>query len=85
MGGVRWHIGSHRVVKDKVFAKEVVELLLEYSGRLDESVARAKGACSESEFLAYRKAIGDVMGETWDQLLMPIFALHPELKPKDLQ
>jgi hypothetical protein len=73
------------VVKDKVFAKEVVDLLLEYSGRLDESVGRAKRACSEAEFLAYRKAIGDVMGETWDQLLMPILAAHPELKPKDLQ
>jgi hypothetical protein len=73
------------VVKDKVFAKEVVELLLEYSGRLDGSVARAKRACPESEFLAYREAIGEVMGETWDRLLMPIFALHPELKPRDLQ
>jgi hypothetical protein len=41
------------VVKNKVFAKEVVELLLEYSGRLDESVARAKKVCSEAEFLAY--------------------------------
>ena len=73
------------MVKDKVFAKEVVDLLLEYSGRLDESVARAKEVCSEAEFLAYRKAIRDVMGETFDQLLLPIFAAHPELKPKDLQ
>jgi hypothetical protein len=73
------------VVEDKVFAKEVVELSLEYSGRLDESVSRAKDICSEAEFLACRRAIGDVMGETWDQLLMPIFAAHPELKPKDLQ
>ena len=73
------------MVRDKVFARDVVELLLEYAGRLDESVARAKKVCSEQEFLAYRKAIGDVMGGTWDQLLMPIFAAHPELKPKDLQ
>jgi hypothetical protein len=73
------------VVKDKVFAKEVVELLLEYSGRLDESVARAKKVCSDAEFLAYRKAIGEVMGETFDQVLLPIFAAHPELKPKNLQ
>jgi len=73
------------VVRDKAFAKDVVELLLEYSGRLDESVGRAKQVCSEPEFLAYRKAIGEVMGETWDHLLMPIFAARPELKPKDLQ
>lgn len=73
------------MLKDKVFAKEVVELVLEYSGRLDESVARAKEVCSEAEFLAYRKAIGEVMGDTFDQLLLPIFAAHPELKPNHLQ
>jgi hypothetical protein len=68
-----------------VFAKEVVELLFECSDRLDESVARAKKVCSEAEFLAYREAVGEVMGKTFDQLLLPIFAAHPELKPKDLQ
>ena len=73
------------MVKDKVFAKDVVELLLDYSGRLDESVARAKKVCSEAEFLAYRQAIGEVMGETFDKVLLPIFAAHPELKPKNLQ
>ena len=73
------------MIKDKVFAKEVIEMLLDCSGRLDESVARAKEICSEAEFLAYRNAIRDVMGETFDQLLLPIFAVHPELKPKELQ
>ncbi|HEX4986112.1 MAG TPA: hypothetical protein VFV71_08605 [Burkholderiales bacterium] len=73
------------MIKDKVFAKEVVEMLLDCSGRLDESVARAQKQCSEAEFLAYRKAIRDVMSETFDQLLLPIFAAHPELKPKELE
>jgi hypothetical protein len=73
------------MVKDKEFAKEVVDLALEYSGRLDESLGRAKEICSETEFLAYRSAIADVLGEVFDQLLLPIFAAHPELKPKDLQ
>ena len=77
--------GAAEVIKDKVFAKEVVEMLLDCSGRLDESVARAQKLCPEEEFLAYRKAIRDVMGETFDQLLLPIFAAHPELKPKELE
>jgi len=83
---VNWHNEwNRRVIKDKVFAKEVVDLLFECSGRLDQSVARAKKECSEAEFLEYRKAIGAVMGATFDQLLLPIFAAHPELKPRDLQ
>jgi len=86
IANVRWHKEwSHHLVSNKVFAKELVALLLDYSGRLDESVARAKKVCSDAEFLEYRRAVGEVMGETWDQLLHPIFTAHPELKPKDLQ
>jgi hypothetical protein len=73
------------VIKDKAFAKEIVELLLDCSDRMDESVARAKKVCPDAEFLAYREAIGKVMGATFDQLLLPIFAAHPELKPKNVQ
>jgi hypothetical protein len=73
------------MVSNKAFAKEVVELVLDCAGRLDESGARAKEVCSEAEFLAYRKAIGEVLGAAWDELLLPIFAAHPDLKPKDLE
>jgi hypothetical protein len=73
------------MVKNKAFAKDVVQLLLDCSGRLDDSVGRARKVCSEAEFLAYRSAIGEVMTEAWEKVLMPIFAAHPELKPKDLQ
>ena len=73
------------MVSDKAFAKEVVQLVLDCAGRLDETGLRAKEVLSETEFLAYRKAIGEVLGAAWDELPMPIYASHPDLKPKDLQ
>jgi hypothetical protein len=85
-GGKRDHTknGGPQVVRDKAFAKEASELLLEYANRLDGSVAQARTICSDAEFEAYRRAVGEVMGQMWDQLLSPIFAAHPDLKPKDL-
>ena len=71
------------MLSNKTFAKDVADLLLEYSNRLDGSVAHAKEVCSDAEFLAYRRAVGEVMGEMWDQLLSPIFTAYPDLKPKD--
>jgi hypothetical protein len=72
------------VITDKAFAKQVADLALDYSGRLDELVARAREVSPEPEFLAFRRAIGEVLGITWDELLSPIFKAHPDLKPKDL-
>jgi hypothetical protein len=72
------------VVSNKAFAKEVTDLLLQYSDRLDGSVAHAKDVCSQAEFEAYRRAVGEVMGAIWDQVLGPIFKEHPDLKPKEV-
>jgi len=72
------------VVQNKAFAKEAVDLLLECANRMDGSVAVARDTCSHAEFEAYRRAVGEVMGIMWDELLAPIFKAYPDLKPKDL-
>jgi len=41
-------------------------------------------AAPNPEFLAYRLAIGNVMGELWNQVLKPILREHPELTPEGL-
>jgi hypothetical protein len=56
-GGTTPNRSIERIRLWRSFAKEIVELLLDCSGRLDESVARAKKVCSEAEFLAYRNAL----------------------------
>ena len=68
------------MITNKVVAKEIAEVLLEVSGKLDESVARAQQACSDAEFQSYRRAVGHIMGELWDELLKPVYDLHPRFE-----
>ena len=65
-------------------AKQVSDLALEMLARLDRSVALVQDTCSETEFKAYRRAAGRVMGEPVLELMNPLFEAHPSLKPKGL-
>jgi hypothetical protein len=59
--------------------------LFQASGTLDTSVAVAQDACAESEFLAYRRVIGNVLGEMWDEVIQPLLRKHPHLTPEALR
>ena len=65
-------------------AVKVVDVMLEYSARLDSLVADLRDNCDEREFKQYRNAIGQVLGTVLLDILNPIFGEHPDLKPPQL-
>jgi hypothetical protein len=73
------------MIRDPDIAKQLLGELFDVSGRLDQSVAVVRDGCSEAELVAYRRAIGQVMGEMWDQVLKPLLTLHPALTPPELR
>ncbi|WP_266183194.1 hypothetical protein [Dyella humicola] len=73
------------MIKDATVAKWVSDLMLEFGKKLDESVAEVQNNCSNEEFVAYRKAIGRVMGDMLLEVMNPIYTAHPEIKPKELR
>jgi hypothetical protein len=64
-------------------ARRVNDLLLEISGKLDESVALVQSTCSETTFISYRSAIGKVMGRIFFEVFDPLYKAHPNLKPPE--
>jgi hypothetical protein len=72
------------MIKDKETARRVSDLMLEFGAKLNESLVLAKERCTESEFKAYRTVVGKLMGEMLLEVMNPIYASHPDLKPKEL-
>lgn len=72
------------MIDDKVFAKNVSDMLLQQGKALDESLLLVKNNCSEEDFLKYRHGVSKVMGEILIELLNPIYKMHPDLKPPEL-
>jgi len=62
-------------------AKRVSDLMLEISGQLDESVAIVKETCPREEFESYRRTVGRILGQMLLDVLDPLYAEHPILKP----
>ena len=73
------------MIRDRDTAKRVLAELFDVSGQLDNSVAVVRDCCTEPELIAYRRAIGNVLGEMWDGILRPILAQHPDLTPPALR
>jgi hypothetical protein len=63
-------------------AKKVSALLAQCLSDLDESAGLVQAEASDEEFKRYRRAVGAVMGELVVELLRPLYARHPELKPE---
>jgi hypothetical protein len=73
------------MINDRAVAERISQLFLDVGKRLDESVALVQASCSPSELQSYRRAVGEIMGAMLLGVMNPLYAQHPDLKPKDLR
>jgi hypothetical protein len=70
---------------DRSSAEAISKLMLEFSARLNDSVALMEKNGSPAEFEAYRSAIARIMGEMLLGIMNPLYATFPDLKPDGLE
>ena len=66
-------------------AKIILAGALRCNAELDAALAKAQAVCTEEEFNSYRHATGRTMAATFDELIVPIVAKYPDLKPPELE
>ena len=71
------------MIKDAQVAQIISDLMVEYLGKLDRSIALVKEKCTEKEFKEYRSAAAKVMGYMIYEVMNPLYKEHPEIKPKE--
>lgn len=69
------------MVKSSLVAKRINELMLDISDRICESVASTKSECSIDEQAAYERAAARVIASIEREVLSPIYAEQPALRP----
>jgi hypothetical protein len=60
-------------------------LMLEIGAKLNASIADVGSSCPEEEFANYRHVAGKIMGTMLLEIMNPIYAAHPGLKPSQLE
>jgi hypothetical protein len=71
------------MIKNKIVANNISELMLDISGQLNESVAYVTENCDQDELQNYRRVIGNIMGIIGLDILNNIYREFPEIKPEE--
>ncbi|HYG61314.1 MAG TPA: hypothetical protein VEL74_01930 [Thermoanaerobaculia bacterium] len=66
-------------------AEHIISVSMSCINRLDRSVEDAIDAAPEEHASSYRSLAGEVMGYLFTEVLMPIYAAHPDLEPEELR
>ena len=72
------------MIEDQIIAQKICNLHLKTIGELNEILFEIQEKCSEEEFHAYRRIVGQLMATFWDAL-NAIYAKHPSIKPKQFE
>lgn len=65
-------------------AQSIVGLVFDYGGRLNDSMLLVRESATEEEFGDYRRAVGTVLASAFENILDPIFAEYPDIRPDQL-
>lgn len=74
-----------KMIQQKDVAAEISQLMVDCGSKLNSSVGLVKARCSAEEFEVYRKAIGTLMADILLEVMNPLYAQHPDLRPDELE
>ena len=69
---------------EKDLAEETSLLALKVSSTLDNHLRKIQESCSKEDFNVMRKGIGYVMGYLYTDVMEPLWKMHPELRPEEM-
>ena len=69
------------MMKNPDVAKQISELMLDISDRISQSVASTKSQFPAGESAAYQRAAAKVISAVQQEVLGPLYAEHPSLRP----
>jgi len=65
-------------------AREISALMLDTTERLDRSVTKMRTQLPPAEFGTYGRAVGTILADIIMEVLDPLYAEHPDLKPPEM-
>ena len=69
----------------KETAREIMDLTLQFSSDIDETLLRIKENSTQEEYEKYTKALARVLGCMFLDIMTPIMKKYPELTPDELK
>ncbi|AOK07854.1 hypothetical protein LGM90_03615 [Burkholderia sp. AU28942] len=72
------------MIADKQIASVLNDMIFQMGADLDRSLLTVKASCPDSEFVACREFVSQLLTKMLLDFMNPLYARHPDLKPPDL-
>jgi hypothetical protein len=66
-------------------ARYVLQVFLKINGQMDDSIRAVEKQTSPEELKAFKRGVGHVMCEVFEQIVEPICKRHPSLRPPEME
>jgi hypothetical protein len=71
--------------RDEETAKRILELFLSINGQMNDAIASVEHRTSPEEYKAFKRGVGHVIYEVFEQVVEPICKQHPSLRPPEME
>ncbi len=66
-------------------AKYVLQAFLNINGQMDDSIRFVENKSTPEEYKAFKSAVGHVMYEVFERVVVPICKQHPSLRRAEME
>jgi hypothetical protein len=70
---------------DEETAKRILQEFLSINGQMNDAIASVEHRTSPEEYKAFKRGVGHVMYEVFEQIVEPICKQHPSLRPPEME
>jgi hypothetical protein len=76
---------EQNLFQDEKTAKRILQLFLSINGQMHDAIASVEHQSSSEEYKAFRRGVGHVIYEVFEQIVEPICKQHPSLRPPEME
>jgi hypothetical protein len=76
---------EQNLFEDQETAKYILQVFLGINDKMDDSIRAVEHKTSPEEYKAFRRGVGHVMYEMFEQIVEPICKQHPSLRPPEMK
>jgi hypothetical protein len=71
--------------KSEETAKRILQVFLGINDQMDDAIRSVEHRTSPEEFKAFKRGVGHVIYEVFEQIVEPICKQHPSLRPPEME
>jgi hypothetical protein len=76
---------EQNLFEDQEIAKHILQVFLGINNQMDDAIRFVEHKISTEEYKAFKRGVGHVMCEVFEQLVEPICKQHPSLRPPEME